>query len=525
MLSALLGFSCVFAWTIRDEKERENTQATGSRYDFANGRFDDDNSAGYDDNIDFYISNSWEFHEFAVSVAYDYSFEGKNVYLENDIDFSGYGNNFCPVGASMYGEDDKSGMEYKSSHSSFAGNFNGNNFAIENISVNVLKCSSFSQRIELGLFWELTEKAIVQNVRVNGFNVTTTSAASKEIEIVGGIAPIATGATIQNCIIENFSVELDIRYNGSNSAIGGIVGYQNNTTIKNCYVRNFNASTIGGGQQVVYVGGITAVLNDSAVILNSLFVNDSNSLWTSKMNLTTGYIYAHKIKNAVVSVTNTHSEKASAINGLDGLPAWYIPNTNEFNDGWPYLKSFLKIYSVVSYGNGSFSCDSLAVFRGEEITITPDNVHSKTLVTSGGTIHTNPDEGYTFRNWKVEDLVIYGTFGIEIYKIQFENIEGVSPLVYNKLDLTETTGNNVINCYYQEKIILSQTFNRSETLIKFENERFIVEYYVDNKYMLDNSGLSSILDNNGVVKDLGIDAVTIVISPSVILKAYGVAVK
>ncbi|MDR0926433.1 MAG: T9SS type A sorting domain-containing protein [Ignavibacteria bacterium] len=103
--------------------------------------------------------------------------------------------------------------------SHFSGNFDGDNYTIY---VNIMAPGHSN----VGIFGELLEKAIVQNLIVDG-NITA-------FENVGGIAGAADYSQIINCI-NRANIYGDNNDNGENCySIGGIVGYAHNTTIEFC---------------------------------------------------------------------------------------------------------------------------------------------------------------------------------------------------------------------------------------------------------------------------------------------------
>ena len=96
----------------------------------------------------------------------------------------------------------------------FKGNFNGNNYVIKNLTINLDKS-------QVG-FWGRTENATIQNLGIVNCNI-------KGVSSVGALVGYATNTTITNC----YSTGL---VEGTGDYIGGLIGLcKNNTKINKCY--------------------------------------------------------------------------------------------------------------------------------------------------------------------------------------------------------------------------------------------------------------------------------------------------
>ena len=125
---------------------------------------------------------------------------------------------------------------------SFSGNFDGDGFAIKNVTVN-------RTVVQTGFFNYLTATAVIQNLTVETSAAGITGAAR-----VGGIAgEMAAGAKITNCKVRG-------KITGTGDAVGGIAGYAR-TSITECVS---NALVTGNGS-TGQVGGISGYVTGGTV--------------------------------------------------------------------------------------------------------------------------------------------------------------------------------------------------------------------------------------------------------------------
>lgn len=181
--------------------------------------------------------------------------EGKYI-LMNDIDMASWGN-WDPIGTdkweAWYEDDDG----WKWCHPCFTGIFDGNNYAIKNL-------TCINELGDAGLFAAVKEPGIVKNLRLVNVTIKSTGAA-------GGVAGNAIcGAAILNCSVSG-------SVTATNSSAGGIAGSvvsgdtKGGARIRSCHNDARITSTcrsaggiIGGssgGSDMVYANAVDAVIS------------------------------------------------------------------------------------------------------------------------------------------------------------------------------------------------------------------------------------------------------------------------
>ena len=205
---------------------------------------------------EFVLYTADELAGLAVLVNDGISFEGKTIYLKEDIDLCCYPN-WTPIGT----------IAGAKSHW-FKGKFDGQNHSVTNLSINLPDSDN------VGLFGVISDSADISNVYLVNASVTGAS-------YTGGIVGIASDSTITNCfvngtvsgvscvgsIVGSGDIITNCRATGvvnGSSHIGGIAGsgytLTNNTVIQ---------STITASADHSYVGGITGsgnMIYDCSVI-------------------------------------------------------------------------------------------------------------------------------------------------------------------------------------------------------------------------------------------------------------------
>ena len=209
-----------------------------------------------------------------------------------------------------------------------------------------------------GLFGRLNATAVVKNLSLENCSYTTSAKGQTNGIIatdcsIGLIAATAyEGSKIENCKVKNFTLinTYEPIWNDWYDQYWQIAGIclGNAVTITNCYVENLK------------------------------YVKTTTSDKTSQMKLVINYI-AHRyssIENCVVRVNDGNSDGdtystdqniviSKDVNRIyDGLSSsyWFIPKTDEYNAGWPMLKSFIdwETYTVTTVSN----TDEHAVDKG-----------------------------------------------------------------------------------------------------------------------------------------------------------------
>lgn len=226
-----------------------------------------------DDTVE--ISTIEEFNSFAKSVSDGNTYEGKNVILLNDIDFSDSA--ITPVGT----EDN-----------AFAGNFLGSGFVIKNGTIS-------SDSNYLGLFAKLSSSASVtrlgvENVKVSGAQGVGSIAGFNDGEIsncysicdvegdssVGGIVGVNKGVVSYSYSLSNVS---------GLSAVGTVVGTNINGTYEKCvaYI-NENIPFVGNAKPSGFTSFDMEAFENGEV---AFYLDDASTsrknIWTKRDGITT----------------------------------------------------------------------------------------------------------------------------------------------------------------------------------------------------------------------------------------------
>ena len=134
----------------------------------------------------------------------------------------------------------------------FSGNFNGNNYSINNLYIN-------SDYDDAGLFGYI-ENASVKNLTVSG-NIES------EGEYIGGIIGKARNSRIENCIN-------DVAVEGNGDCVGGIVGMVSGSEVINCVnkanITGSHINSIGGIAGKIELSNITNSVNYGQISLTSI---------------------------------------------------------------------------------------------------------------------------------------------------------------------------------------------------------------------------------------------------------------
>ena len=375
MFIALASFSCVYAVAVHYQKQNESQAASCeiAMDVFWRGYYDTNNNGSYDsgetklgdwksgllDDGDTYdhSDREEEYENFSVFTIKDYTeldqfrqlvcdgfdFQEKNVKLIGDPD--GTGHNWTAIGGGKL----------------FKGRFYGQNHTIKNLTTT--DDSSY-----YGIFGKIQD-AEIHDLRVSNFKININSPVPDVY--CGALAGMVDyNCIINNCIVEDFSLSTSWTVSGG-WYVSGLVGCtnksneNNTTTISNCYVDSINITYPSVSDQTltqIYVSGIIGVeyfVNLSykgTLSIYDCFVGEIVNSGT-----TTGSVLTYRYNKFYATASDA---SLCTINGnygvLDGN-YWYVPPTTEYNNGWPYLKSYIKFTTwtfndlVLSGLNGSSS--------------------------------------------------------------------------------------------------------------------------------------------------------------------------
>ena len=166
------------------------------------------------------------------------SFEGKTIYLDNDLDLSGY--QWTPIGnGSNFGR-------------YFAGTFDGQYHKI----MNLLHHSTGDELIRNGLFGVVSDGGTLKNLLVIDADI-----ASNDGSLLAGIlADWVNGGTVENCYTSG-----RIENNVGDKMVGGLIGQCTwSTQVKGCGSDASVVSTEGSFEHADTVGGLIGQWENSA---------------------------------------------------------------------------------------------------------------------------------------------------------------------------------------------------------------------------------------------------------------------
>ena len=203
--------------------------------------------------------------------------------LTSDIDLSGI--EWKPIGR-LYTTIDFS--------SSFSGEFNGNNFTIQNLTIN-----NTTETCQ-GLFGNCSE-ATIKNINLDNVNISS-SGPNHTGSLVGSIR--------NNSIIENITAT-NVNINATGNYTGGLIGYINNGTIaKNCSVISGSVTNLNG----LYTGGFVGCSQSTRTTIDNCY---SNCDITGK-NEVGGFIGVSCFNTTITNCTSLGTVKAMNNSGQIG---------------------------------------------------------------------------------------------------------------------------------------------------------------------------------------------------------------
>lgn len=151
----------------------------------------------------------------------------------------------------------------------FLGNFDGDNHIIYNL---------YSSNG--GLFNNLN-KATVENLKLDGFNINTTGDKISEVGILSNV--VSFNAEISNISIENSNIY-------SPYCAGGITGVLYSGSIKNVKVNaNINSEELSAGASCY------AILTDSDINIENVFIDKSTIYVNTSSDSYTGYLFSYLV--------------------------------------------------------------------------------------------------------------------------------------------------------------------------------------------------------------------------------------
>lgn len=476
----------------------------------------------------------------------DGDFADINVKLMEDIDFDGEG--FCVR--------------------NFAATFDGNGHTIKNVEFNGNDetsqiCgdgNSLSSKV-YSMFLNLPASATIKNLRLyqcgrindGGISGATPSgflSINYTIKNVAGLVGYAQGCKIQNCVIEDFIVDTKDKTEYINVCGVFAAGY---AIVENCLVQGMEVEecneTAGIGPlnyRYWCVDGISNMVsyaydcfspskiygcvinNDSSKILSSTHYDyglkeyDKKTIYDSISNPREIGYYNHEITTCYITDKN----------GFAGLDAnfWHKSPGDEYNDGWPYLSSFITFnvfefklyYSTSGYisVNNKKQEGTVEIKVPKAVTITPAGTQSFSFY--GYAIKAVPIDGYKFDSWgnsssKPTTYVVF--LSPENYVFKFATVGGVTPIMYHLMEPENHLSD--VGCYFGGTITCSSTTKDGELIITYNvNNTFYVIYELSAKYALEDDGLSTVLSNTKI-KNLENNA-TYIITPVLGRKSYNV---
>lgn len=421
-------------------------------YDFSRGRFKNKRADNYKNYQYFSISNYEELLEFSISVANGCDFIGtdsilatrKTIFLTNDIDAAAAGNkknaNWQPIGSSMYG------TQYKGADP-FCGIFDGCSYTIKNLTCKVDDLSNNSGAPRLG-FVSVGAGCTIKNLRLQN---TRYIIAKGGESVVGLIGEGASRMEILNCIISGLKVEITSSSSNAPHYICGFLGCMGAYTylkVTNCILKDIQVDYPETNKYVkIYkygpayeeatlldrFGDLSQRLNEFMLLEGFEKIDRWTSVVTNVMLdvntdiFTADYFMKQEHENSADYYSdNCYDTKNTAKAGLSSHIEWYVPPTDEFNKGWPYLSSFVEFesYSFITSENGSVfvegETNTVEVPIGVNVSIFENNSE---IVIYGTKVTAQPDPNYVFSFWtnvSESDKKIYkAVFSQEFYKIRF----------------------------------------------------------------------------------------------------------
>ena len=520
------------------------------------------------------------------------SFENKTVKLTADVDCGGQ-----EITIGLH-DDGFFGIGYKDNY--FKGIFNGQNFTISNfVYKNYLNAGSNMTNNTYGFFMKLDNTSVIQNLKLKKCTKKNFSSAGRIY--VGAIAGYCVNAKINNCFVENLNIEFSSE--DTNYCVGGIFacGY---ATVENCFVKNITTTNAG---EIIAFGpananesydfnyvGQTVENTYPSTITNCVAQNSNASSCVDEycsytyvlgsQTLTGSQEISHTVTNCYINNENDEFEKLSSISSSGGKngTTWYYESN--YNDGWPYLRQFMKNWSTISFvtgTGGSVDKSSIVIpdelfvnmhsyFSGTTLDATP--VYNNRTATYTANVITNPisiygqtttataSTGYVFSNWTIKVVRSVSWRWIPQIELESFNSQVVQPMavplpgdgnwVYTLGNVTSVTCTaNFSEVSYQlsfanitlegtaiscapttaaitvkqgQKITVSTSHTATETTITYTIGSQTITYTLEAKYTINSYGTlnGTTITNNMETPDLTHNSIH-TITPIIELRQHG----
>jgi len=274
------------------------------------------------------ISTIADLDALRTAVNAEKHFAGIYFKLANDLDFTDV--EFGTIG--QIGSVAQSEVRY------FAGNFDGNNKVIRNLTVNT------SQRY-VALF------GIIKNAEIKNLGIEKSNFRQQGGYFAAGLAVQATKSVISGCYVKDTTV--NVKSDGDNAdAAGGLIANASGTTITNCYTKNISLKTETSDAYFnAAAGGLVGALRDASQITNCYSADISYTKAGSNIaNIARVY------SNSVISNTYTDVKRH---NDVDSVTVY-----DKASDEWLTLADKLgtEVFKNDIYGSN----DGMPMFIWEE---------------------------------------------------------------------------------------------------------------------------------------------------------------
>ncbi|MCL2063966.1 MAG: T9SS type A sorting domain-containing protein [Candidatus Cloacimonetes bacterium] len=307
----------------------------------------------------------------------------------------------------------------------FRGNYDGNGFYINNLTINVPVFEYWDEQVETGFFGRIEFSTLknmnLQNVDISGWSW------------IGGFVGVAQHSTIENCfisgeIVSKGNVQLF-------STVGGVAGAMSNTHIKDCFSSSNIISNTPHLTLYNAVGGIVGTAHSSNIEKSISMGDVIDSDYAGYVGGIIGYSVATTIKECI-SIGNVSAEGQEV----------------QFAGG---------IAGVVLEGSNIISCFS----SGNVIASSKGNLHFKSVAAGGiaGIVVSNNIIRYCYSEGTVEarsletDMINAGGVagGIESSTIEYSYSKNS---LYSNLRaggiVSNITNNSIVrNSYFKGSII------------------------------------------------------------------------
>ena len=488
----------------------------------------------YDSKLYFHIYGWWGLKCFREWVSKQYDFHDKEVYLWSDITPPNEANNYwTPIGV-VYSADGGY-LTYQYAYE-FRGHFYGNAHTISNIYC-YYNSTNGSQFARYGVFGCLGEGSKVTNLKLK--DATFCDWYSRKSGgwgpmYAGGITGEAYGnVTISNCVVENATFIL----RSANGYAGGIVGlvennhgtecYSTNLIIENCIVDvvtleldkdkdsklsegcfanigpvywayNGNGAKISYNNILLKECGYKTVSNAG----DSSYFRQPDSFWNYNEN--SGITIEKSL------IYNLKTTASTELKENDKKKAWVIEDGFTWNNGWPYLKTYVSFdkYIFKADDNGTINDKSSVSIEVPQEAILQFATAASSQTIAGEHILAKAKTGCYFNNWTQNGKTYTANFPKEEYTLNFTFYDEKGNL------LTNNSSNKKITHKYADEILISLIYEGKNIIIKAANtqvgkigkgSKYILNYV---EFLGENYKISSLptidLGDNGATAEVKI---------------------